>query len=166
MFSNKNDLFGGMFDFNGDGKTDIGEEWIAFNIFQECMKDENEQSGSPAPIHTFKKRPVREINHVTVIPKAPTDEEYSKLRKSIKGDYFITIIAAIIICFPAFGFLVAAIKTYDVNNSASDFLVALFAVILLVVICGVIIAIIKDFKYHNERLRILEQNYRSSKKQD
>ena len=102
------------------------------------------QSGSPAPIHTFKKRPVREINHVTVIPKAPTDEEYSKLRKSIKGDYFITIIAAIIICFPAFGFLVAAIKTYDVNNSASDFLVALFAVILLVVICGVIIAIIKE----------------------
>ena len=164
MPSNKDDLFGGMFDFNGDGKTDIGEEWIAFNIFQECMKDENEQSDSPMPIHTNRKRPVREINHVTVIPEKPTDEEYSKLRKSIKGDYFITIIAAIVICFPAGAFLVAAIKTYDANNSASGFLVALFVGILLAVVCGVIIAIKNDFKYHNDRLRLLERNYRNSKK--
>ena len=30
------DLFGGFFDFNGDGKTDIGEEWIAYQIFKDC----------------------------------------------------------------------------------------------------------------------------------
>ena len=31
-------LFGGLFDFNGDGKTDLGEEFIAYKIFEECMK--------------------------------------------------------------------------------------------------------------------------------
>ncbi len=28
----------GLFDFNGDGSTDLGEEWIAFNIFEDTMK--------------------------------------------------------------------------------------------------------------------------------
>ncbi len=28
-------LFGGLFDFNGDGKTDLGEEFIAYKIFEE-----------------------------------------------------------------------------------------------------------------------------------
>ncbi len=31
-----------LFDFNGDGKTDIGEEWVAFKMFEECMKDDSE----------------------------------------------------------------------------------------------------------------------------
>lgn len=34
-------FWGNLFDFNGDGKTDIGEEWIAFKIFEECMKDDS-----------------------------------------------------------------------------------------------------------------------------
>lgn len=40
------DLFGGLFDFNGDGKTDLGEEWLAFKIFEECTKEEE-------PSHDF-----------------------------------------------------------------------------------------------------------------
>ena len=24
-----------LFDFNGDGKTSLGEEWIAYNIYKE-----------------------------------------------------------------------------------------------------------------------------------
>lgn len=35
--------FGGMFDFNGDGKEDWGEQWIAFKIFEECTKEEKPQ---------------------------------------------------------------------------------------------------------------------------
>lgn len=30
MPSNKDDLFGGFFDLNGDGKTSIDEEFLAF----------------------------------------------------------------------------------------------------------------------------------------
>ena len=32
MGSKNDDIFGGFFDFNGDGKTDIGEEWVGYKI--------------------------------------------------------------------------------------------------------------------------------------
>ncbi len=35
-----------LFDFNGDGKTDIGEEWVAFKMFEECVKDDSEDDSS------------------------------------------------------------------------------------------------------------------------
>lgn len=44
--------FGGMFDFNGDGKTDLGESWIGHMIINECMKKDQEQDDSffaPSP---------------------------------------------------------------------------------------------------------------------
>lgn len=40
----KNDIFGGLFDFNGDGKTDIFEEFIAFKMFEECTKDDSAEA--------------------------------------------------------------------------------------------------------------------------
>lgn len=36
--------FGGMFDFNGDGKTDFGEQWVGYMIINDCMKEEEQQS--------------------------------------------------------------------------------------------------------------------------
>lgn len=32
----------GLFDFNGDGKTSMGEKWIAYNIFKECTKEDDD----------------------------------------------------------------------------------------------------------------------------
>lgn len=32
--------FSGMFDFNGDGKTDLGEQWLGYMIINDCMKEE------------------------------------------------------------------------------------------------------------------------------
>ena len=40
MPSDKDDIFGGMFDFDGDGKTDIGEEFLAYMMFEELSKDD------------------------------------------------------------------------------------------------------------------------------
>ena len=31
--------FGGLFDFNRDGREDFGEQWLAFKIFEECTKE-------------------------------------------------------------------------------------------------------------------------------
>lgn len=36
--------FGGLFDFNGDGKEDIGEQWLGYKIFEEATKEEDEDS--------------------------------------------------------------------------------------------------------------------------
>ncbi len=38
--------FGGIFDFNGDGKEDIFEQWVAFNIFNECTKEVHNDNSS------------------------------------------------------------------------------------------------------------------------
>lgn len=43
------DLWGGMFDFNGDSVTDIGEQFLAYKIYEavteesEDCDDENEE---------------------------------------------------------------------------------------------------------------------------
>jgi hypothetical protein len=36
------DLFGGFFDFNGDGKTDVGEQFIALNMMGAFDDDEDD----------------------------------------------------------------------------------------------------------------------------
>ena len=38
--NNDKGLFGDLFDFNGDGKTTWDEEYLAFKIFEECTKEE------------------------------------------------------------------------------------------------------------------------------
>ena len=41
MTSN-NDSFGDLFDFDGDGETSLDEEFLAYKIFEETTKEENE----------------------------------------------------------------------------------------------------------------------------
>lgn len=41
FFSNP---FGGIFDFNHDGRESLGEQWIGFNIFEDCTREENDTS--------------------------------------------------------------------------------------------------------------------------
>lgn len=37
------DIFGGNpMDFNNDGKVDLGEAWIGYNIFNECMNEDED----------------------------------------------------------------------------------------------------------------------------
>ena len=40
--------FGGMFDMNGDGKTDLSEQWLGFMVINECMKEEKESYSDSA----------------------------------------------------------------------------------------------------------------------
>jgi hypothetical protein len=43
LFNNdKKGFFDNIFDFNGDGKTSLGEKYIAYKIFEECNKDEDD----------------------------------------------------------------------------------------------------------------------------
>lgn len=38
------DFFGGIFDFNRDGKTDFSEQFLGFMIMQDMMNTENEDN--------------------------------------------------------------------------------------------------------------------------
>ena len=39
------DLWSGMFDFNDDGVTDIGEQYLAFKIFETVTENSEEDEG-------------------------------------------------------------------------------------------------------------------------
>lgn len=41
------DLFGGFFDLDGNGHTDLGEEFTAFQFFDELKKEERRRQGLP-----------------------------------------------------------------------------------------------------------------------
>lgn len=55
------DPFGGMFDFNRDGKTDLGEQWIAYKIFEDCTREEDEQENQHSYDAYFQKYGWRDI---------------------------------------------------------------------------------------------------------
>ena len=38
------DLFGGLFDFDGNGKVDFGEELLGLMIMNECLKEQPTQT--------------------------------------------------------------------------------------------------------------------------
>ena len=40
-----NNPFGGLFDFDGDGKEDLSEQWIAYNMLKESSKNEDGYDG-------------------------------------------------------------------------------------------------------------------------
>ena len=37
-----NSLFGDMFDLNGDGKTDLGEEFMAYKMYEEVTREDDD----------------------------------------------------------------------------------------------------------------------------
>ena len=42
MIWNNDDIFGGMFDFNGDGQTDAAEEALGFMILDEMSREDED----------------------------------------------------------------------------------------------------------------------------
>lgn len=45
MFNDK-DFMGGMFDFDGNGKTTLYEQYVAYKIYEKTTKEENDFSSS------------------------------------------------------------------------------------------------------------------------
>lgn len=77
--------FGGMFDFNGDGKEDFGEQFIGFKIFEECTKDDDDDFSTDldydldfTPTKDYSWRNYVELDYSTgVIPEDyETEAEY------------------------------------------------------------------------------------------
>ncbi len=38
---------GGMYDFSGDGRTDLGEEFIAYKMYEDVTKNDSDDSSVP-----------------------------------------------------------------------------------------------------------------------
>ena len=110
--SNNDDLFGGMFDINGDGKTDIVEEYLQFNYLEEATKSQEES--------TYPHR----SNHPTKV--SPPAQHTTR-------DFILNCISAVFACIVLSSLpcivMWAAIDTYDPRNSAAGVVTTLVFIV-------------------------------------
>ena len=152
MGSKNDDFFGGMFDFNGDGKTDLGEEFLAYQIFEEVMKEETNDTESdddddgfdslnyssaagsfvsdhPQQPHNLTRQAViRAPSVAEPLPETLTFDQYKIRRSAFLRECFFSAFAALLLGALPGIVIYAAIATYDPKNSASGFLVTVFVI--------------------------------------
>ena len=147
MASKKDDFFGGMFDFSGDGKTDLGEQFIAYKIFEEVTKEDDPDSDDSDDIGFTPKRatsyrqpvrPSKPLPSMQPIPEHISFTDYKNRRHAFMGEVFLSILVAAVLCFIPGVIVWAAISSYDAKNSASGFVVTVFVIAGLVV-AGIIL---------------------------
>jgi len=163
MSSKKNDFFGGFFDFNGDGKTDIGEEWIAFQIFQECMKDEKNNYTPLTSSANKKKKNTPIINKKTPLPEIYTEEELKVHCNSRKTTIISSLLAGLIMMIPVCIIVWASYAAYDPRNSASGFLIALFTIAGLIVSGVILHTVWHEISNAIDEIAKLKQSYEKNK---
>ena len=142
MASKNDDFFGGMFDFNGDGKPDLGEQFIAYKIYEEVTKEDNPDSDDPDDLGFTPKRtngsrqPTRSakpLPSMQPIPEHLSFADYNKHRHAFVVEVFLSILVAAASCFIPGVIVWAAISSYDAKNSATGFVVTVFVIAGLVV---------------------------------
>lgn len=143
MTSNNDDLFGGMFDINGDGKTDLIEKYLEFNYLEESAKtlEHEDSTVDDSGFSSTSHRSYRHQSKLSIQTIAPTQTEQQQPPEMITRDIYksrvITFIRDCIAAIMAFIILSsipcvimwAAAKAYDPKNSAAG---PLTAVIFLV----------------------------------
>ena len=125
------DFFGGIFDFNGDGKTDIIEQWAAFQIINESIERNKEKDVEPK----MTSKPFDDDTPGFRMPVnlEPTKKPVPQNSRKTLWNKISAVIAAAIMLIPVLIVLFAAISSYDPDNSASGFVTLLFAVPALVI---------------------------------
>ena len=115
MSSKNNDLFGGMFDFNGDGKTSIDEEYLAYKIFEESTNKDNDDVDEDddygygydtdddvptyhsAPKTTQVVTPRHSSKPEVYIPEPLSKENYSGRKSEVKARIVFSVIGGMLL---------------------------------------------------------------------
>lgn len=161
------DFLGGLFDFDGDGKTSLEEEFLAYCLFEEeCrnrekLKKEKEKDYFvdiyTPPVRENQKPPVRENR--PQLPVTPlTKENYPKKKREIKfcivnyifWGIFLSLFPALLIC--------AAFQTYTPGAASATVVICGGSLIFF---CLLWSAVASSIKASLGSLKILEFNYRN-----
>ena len=121
------DLWGGMFDFNGDGKTTWDEEMLGFSILEENRKRTAKNLQS-RPAHKYREPENKSIPTIKEVPNVVDESNYKSLCSEYRTECICAIVALIIMLIPAIFILWAVYSTYDPKNSASDFITIVFTI--------------------------------------
>lgn len=160
MASNKNDLFGGLFDLNGDGKTTIDEEFMAYQIMNECNKYKDDDISFSLPkrskFHTVRasEKPLPEPT-----PGLTPKQKYESIKSSFKAEIFSCIVISLLVLFPVVAVNWAAISTYDDKNSASGFVISLFLIAGFIILGCLGKVVIPDISNSYNQVKKIEEEY-------
>lgn len=179
MTSN-NDFFGDLFDFDGDGKTSLDEEFLAYKIFEETTKEENEDIDDEDVeieddfIPTYHSIP-NSAPTATTAPATPTKvsvpetlskENYPQRKNALKSSIFGSIITGLFLSFLPIVVMWAAVSGYDDKNSSYWLVFLLFFGGGLVVLGVIWNAAKKSLSQDIENLHTLNENYQKLLSED
>lgn len=173
MSKDNNDFFGGMFDFNGDGKTTIDEEFLAYKMFEEMKgKKSSSTGGSYRPARRSAPQPKPYIPAAPVRPpKASsfeplTKENYRQRRGSLWLSIIVFVLIGLVLSIIPLVIIWAPIASYEPNPYYNDSYSSLIVfLIFLAVGLGILKAIWGDFfasiRQDFKDLRKLKAEYKS-----
>ena len=119
------DFWGGIFDFNGDGKTTWDEEMIGLAMIEDDIKRSKENVSSTP---SYKIKEPKTVPMIKPVPEVVDDSNYRHIRNEYRTECVCAVIALIIMLVPAIVILWAVYSTYDPSNSASDLITIVFTV--------------------------------------
>ncbi|MBP3871762.1 MAG: hypothetical protein J6E46_12405 [Faecalicoccus sp.] len=163
------DFLGGRFDFNGDGKTDLGEQYIAYKIYEDMTKDEKEEKPSYSDRSSaWNTSERRERLKPKPIPEYMTEEEFKEREQLYKNHISGTNVATVIMCFiPClFVFITLQVCAEYPNNSANGFMLILVFAIAWFFIRTSIQSREESIKMYEEHFRKEKEVYIKSVKQN
>lgn len=177
MSSDNNDSFGGMFDFNGDGKTTFDEEMLAYHIFEESMKDSGGTGCGYRPIRRSAPQPKPYVPASPVVPpKASTfepltRENYHQRRGSLWLSIIVSVLIGLVLSIIPIVIIWAPIASYEPNPYYNDSYSSLIVFLIFLTIgLGILKAIWEAFfasiRQDFEDLRRLKQNYKKLLSED
>ncbi len=155
-----NDSWGGMFDFNGDGKTTPDEELLGLALIEDEIKNNKDSVFAQEPSCKNKKTSYKKPPKP--IPELVDASNYKSLCREQYSGIVGTIIALIILLLPAAVILSCAFSIYDPKSDASEFLVLLFSIAGFIYCGGSIYAAGKSINTHLNNLTIIKERYLAS----
>lgn len=152
------DFWGGMFDFNGDGKTTWDEEMIGLSLLEENRKRTAENLESK-PTYNYKEPKARKMPTIKEVPEVVDESNYKFLCSEYRTECICAIVALVVMLIPAVLILWAVYSTYDPKNSASDFMTIVFTLAGLVYGGVVFHTTFKSIHTSMENLNLVKERY-------
>ena len=157
------DIWGGIFDLNGDGKTTWDEEMIAFDIIEESRKNNSKYRISSSP--STPKR-LKDLPTSTPVPEVVNAANYDMLIGDYRTECVCSVITLVLMLFPAIAILWAVYDTYDPESSGGTFLAILLTLVALVFGGIVVHTTCKSIRTSLKNIAEVKKKYHESKQEE
>ncbi len=157
------DFWGGMFDFNRDGKTTWDEEMLGLSLLEEDRK-RTEKILSEMPEKPRSRSTLRSLPSIIPVPEVVDDSNYDRLRREYITECVCAVLALIVMFIPAILVLWAVFSAYDPKNSAAGFITLCFTVAGFVYAGVVIHTTGKSISTSLENLKLVKERYAENQK--